>query len=347
MEPVGWVVDTVGSRHEGPAKERETGIESQPPGDELASVPGTDGSPQDEERGATGEAHSSGPGEESSHNSVDDLLRRIAREVRARQARSDDNSRRGRSEDSHGRDRRWRVDNSGSNERQLHQRREHRHPSHEDSTRTSRWGKTSEGGASAQPRGAVVGMREASVRTTAEVSAAEANPFVESMWDDASCRQVLQAMFFAQDSAIPAGSTEEYKELEEFVPKFLVRRKKAKAAAAAKATPKDGANTPAAAAFPPTRDPPQDSSVFQSSAALAAGLSAPKPLPPALSALPKSFHKRYLINFTVLSPEQQRAAQEAKQQREAEEDGMRNGRRGRRGRLRDVSAASYDPGKAA
>ncbi|CBN79814.1 conserved unknown protein [Ectocarpus siliculosus] len=312
-------------------------------------MPGTDGSPQAEERGATGEAHSSGPGEASSHNSVDDLLRRIAREVRARQARSDDNSRRGTSEDSHGGDRRRHVNNSGSSQRQLHQKREHRHPSHEDSTRTSRWGKTSESGASAQSRGAGVGMREASVRTTAEVSAAEANPFVEHMWEDASCRQVLQAMFFAQDSAIPAGSTEEYKELEEFVPKFLVRREKAKAAAAAKAkfTPKDGASTPPAAAFPSTRDPPQDSSVFESSAATAAGPSAPKPLPPALSALPTSFHKRYLVNFTVLSPEQQRAAQEAQQQREVEEDGMRNGRRGRRGRLRDVSAASYDPGKAA
>lgn len=214
MEPVGWVVDTVGSRHEGPATERETEIERQPPGDDFASVPGTDGSPQAEERGATGEAHSSGPGEASSHNSVDDLLQRIARQVRARQARSDDNSRRGTSEDSHGGDRRRQVNNSGSSHRQLHQRREHRHPSHEDSTRTSRWGKTSERGASAQPRGAGVGMREASVRTTAEVSAAEANPFVESMWEDASCRQVLQAMFFAQNSAIPAGSTEEHKELE-------------------------------------------------------------------------------------------------------------------------------------
>lgn len=133
------------------------------------------------------------------------------------------------------------------------------------------------------------------------------------------------------------------------MPKFLVRREKAKAAAAAaaKATPKDASTAAAAAAFPPTRDPPQDSSVFES-ATMTAGPSAPKPVPSALSALPKSFHKRYLVNFTVLSPEQQRAAQEAKQQqREAKEDGMRNGRRGRRGRLRDASAASYDPGKAA
>lgn len=48
----------------------------------------------------------------------------------------------------------------------------------------------------------------------ATVSAAQTNPFTAGMWEDASCRQVLQAMFFAPDSAVPAGSTEEYKELE-------------------------------------------------------------------------------------------------------------------------------------
>lgn len=216
MEPVGWVVDTVGSRHEDPATERKREIESQPPGDD-ASIPGPGRSPQAEERGATSEAHSSGPGEASSHNSVDDLLRRIAREVRARQARSDDNARRGTPHDSLRRDqRRHDTSNSSSGERQLHQRREYRHPSREDSTRSSRWGKIPERGASAQPRGGGAGKREASVRTATaeEVSPAEANPFVESMWEDASCRQVLQAMFFAQDSAVPTGSTEEYKELE-------------------------------------------------------------------------------------------------------------------------------------
>lgn len=40
------------------------------------------------------------------------------------------------------------------------------------------------------------------------------DPFTEVMWEDSSCRQVLQAMFFGPDSAIPAGRSEEYKELE-------------------------------------------------------------------------------------------------------------------------------------
>lgn len=45
--------------------------------------------------------------------------------------------------------------------------------------------------------------------------AAEANPFTEGMWEDASCRQVLNAMYFATDSsAVPAGASEEYRELE-------------------------------------------------------------------------------------------------------------------------------------
>ena len=46
------------------------------------------------------------------------------------------------------------------------------------------------------------------------VSAANTDPFTEGMWEDVSCRQVLQAMFFGPNSAVPAGSTEEYKELE-------------------------------------------------------------------------------------------------------------------------------------
>ncbi len=86
---------------------------------------------------------------------------------------------------------------------------------------------------------------------------------------------------------------------------------------------------------------------------------APTPAaPPGLSALPGAFHKRYLMNFTVLSPEQQRAAQEAerkKKQQEAEEMMMMmrgNGSgswRGRRGGPRgwDGGAAGDDPGKAA
>lgn len=50
--------------------------------------------------------------------------------------------------------------------------------------------------------------------SAATVTDAEASPFTEAMWENVSCRQVLQAMFFAPGSAVPAGPTEEYNELE-------------------------------------------------------------------------------------------------------------------------------------
>lgn len=45
-------------------------------------------------------------------------------------------------------------------------------------------------------------------------AAPEAERFTEAMWEAVSCRQVLDAMFFGPDSAVPRGSTEDYKELE-------------------------------------------------------------------------------------------------------------------------------------
>ena len=139
----------------------------------------------------------------------------------------------------------------------------------------------------------------------------------------------------------------------EFVPKFLARREKAKAAASL------GAAAAAAAAAAEVL-PEGASRVGQPKGPPPAPTPAAPP-PPALSSLPRSFHKRYLMNFTVLSPEQQRAAQEAerkKRQQEAEEmrgnggrNGSGNGWRGRRGggpRGWDGAASgSDDPGKAA
>lgn len=58
------------------------------------------------------------------------------------------------------------------------------------------------------------GRGVATTDSAAAISVAEADPFTEKMWESAPCREVLQAMFFAPGSAVPAGSTEEYKEVE-------------------------------------------------------------------------------------------------------------------------------------
>ncbi|CAM9170829.1 unnamed protein product, partial [Hapterophycus canaliculatus] len=312
----------------------------------------------------------SGPGEASSHNSVDELLRRIARDVSARKARAD-SSRRERHHESSDRNSDRSSDQvtksnadrrgCGGNGSRQWQHNQHPHRPSQDSSRKSRWGsasghhvrsKSGELGTSARTASGDSRGREASAPGAAAVSVAEANPFTERMWEDASCRQVLQAMYFAPNSAVPAGSTEEFKELEEFVPKFLARREKAKEAASRRgaAAPKDASRT----THPTT--PPGDGTV--STSATTAPVAA-KPLPLALSALPGSFHKRYLMNFTVLSPEQQRAAQEAaraQQRREAEEMTQRRGgdRQGRRGGGPRIAgwgdaeaAANHDFGKAA
>lgn len=66
-----------------------------------------------------------------------------------------------------------------------------------------------------QPRIAGDGRPHAKAATSApSITDHGADPFTEVMWEDSSCRQVLQAMFFGPHSAIPAGHSEEYKELE-------------------------------------------------------------------------------------------------------------------------------------
>lgn len=143
----------------------------------------------------------------------------------------------------------------------------------------------------------------------------------------------------------------------EFVPRFLARREKAKEAASRKTAtaPKGTSSTKHPMA------PPGNGTISTPIAtAAAAAAAAPKPLPTALSALPQSFHKRYLMNFTVLSPEQQRAAQEAaraEQRRDAEEGthrrgGGRQGHRGGGSRMAGWGGnagalGSHDYGKAA
>lgn len=133
----------------------------------------------------------------------------------------------------------------------------------------------------------------------------------------------------------------------EFVPKFLARREKAKAAAALKT---------AAAKLPAETEKEKGSGRAGHPEGSPPAMAPTPAAPPALSTLPGAFHKRYLMNFTVLSPEQQRAAQEAerkKQQQEAE--GMMTTMRGngscwgRRGGPRgwDGGAVGDDPGKAA
>lgn len=241
MEPVGWVIDTVGSRQEEP----ETGVRK-----ELSkqSFPGGSGeakdsssqlrrtstspsssspSPQMQGRHArAAAAGSDGQDETTSQNSVESLLRRIARDVRARQARAEIKS------VEHAVDRRYHESESGSSwdctarhGRQLERQPEKRHPPTQGSARRSRWSTSEEHGGFAQMEGGDGGGRRggdkgrpspatAGAASDAAVPVAEANPFTESMWEDTSCRQVLQAMFFAPDSAVPAGSTEEYKELE-------------------------------------------------------------------------------------------------------------------------------------
>lgn len=159
---------------------------------------------------------------------MENLLRRIARDVNARQARAD-NRKEGNGRDSMRHDSRYSF-------RETNSRNAHRcgtdqpntiseggqRQTSQGSTRRSRWSAPSERydrsreeqGTSTQMGGGGRGGKEREKPTTAAVSPADANPFTESMWEDVSCRQVLQAMFFAPDSAVPAGSTEEYKELE-------------------------------------------------------------------------------------------------------------------------------------
>lgn len=139
----------------------------------------------------------------------------------------------------------------------------------------------------------------------------------------------------------------------EFVPKFLVRREKSKAAAPLRAARAEAA----VGTLPKNTNSTVTTTTTKTKTATAS-----KPVPPVLSTLPGSFHKRYLMNFTVLSPEQQGAAQEADRiKRLKESEGMRgngnNGWRGSRGSGSRgwngggggaaAAAASHDHGKAA
>lgn len=246
MEPVGWVIDTAGARGEDSEADNGEQPKTQPsPSDATlsddttaeitsAQFPRTASRPPSAADAAAAAAAGGGRGESSSHNSVDDLLRRIARDVKARQARQDKSNvvRKG--------DDRPNQESSGQTNRdrdgrQQEQRPRQRQQTSPASTRKSRWDATSErrhsgtgsreeyGGCSEMRAvGAGAGAEKTHFGTAAEaaavaadkVSVAEANPFTEGMWDDGSCRQVLQALFFSPDSAVPAGSTEEYKELE-------------------------------------------------------------------------------------------------------------------------------------
>ena len=240
------MIDTIGSRQKEPATTGggEEPSQQQPLPERFENENGsisrrgelsrtsTSSSPQRPGRQArAATAGSDGPDEASSQNSVDNLLRRIARDAGARQARADKSEgarRRVREEE----ERRYHepgssrssLDHTTRHGRQPERQPEKRRPPSQGSTRRSRWGKSEDYGTSAQLTGGGGGggggdkdrtspARAGAARDTA-ASVAEANPFTESMWEDTSCRQVLQAMFFAPDSAVPAGSTEEYKELE-------------------------------------------------------------------------------------------------------------------------------------
>lgn len=242
MEPVKWFIDKEGSRSEHSVEtnsEEEGQRETQRLLEDTALRSPTATA---DDRGGASETRS-GQGEASSHNSVDDLLRRIARDVSARQARADSSGRSRHRESSnrnsgsssdHVTESRPDDDTSSNNGRRRSQQHQPSHRPSQSSTRRSRWGSTpghngrihsAELGASAR-RGSGDGReREAAAPgAAAAVSVAEANPFTESMWEDASCRQVLQAMCFAPDSAVPAGSTEEYKELEGGTPRLTSLR---------------------------------------------------------------------------------------------------------------------------
>lgn len=243
------MIDTVGTRHEDPAavRGREASRQQFPSEPVLHTDTSTQQSPRNSNSGrspstagqqpadAAADADA-GRGGDSSHNSVDELLRRIARDASARRAREDKSNARQA-------DDRGNHDSGGRTDRQerRHQERRSRQEgkSSHASTRKSRWNTTSErrhssgredyggssrvhghaaGGDGAEREKTHFGTAAAEAAAVAaaadQVSVAEANPFTEGMWEDASCRQVLQAMFFPPGSALPAGSTEEYKELE-------------------------------------------------------------------------------------------------------------------------------------
>ena len=235
MEPAGWVIDTVGSRHEDQADENGREAKGQP----LLSEPVLNRSPtaavQQPGNAAADDAAPAAAdgnrGVSSSHNSVDELLRRIARDVSARQAREHKGDDRG----NHNHESSGRSDSRDGRQHERRSRQTQQQQPSQASTRRSRWdaaserryssstGSREENGRSSRVHADGAGGDAAAGRekthfgtaaAAAAVSVAEANPFTEGMWESASCRQVLQAMFFSPGSALPAGPTEEFKELE-------------------------------------------------------------------------------------------------------------------------------------
>lgn len=128
----------------------------------------------------------------------------------------------------------------------------------------------------------------------------------------------------------------------DFIPKYLARRVKARASGLEKLAGSSHGASPA------TEQSASTYEVHQGTRSIVT-TPAPAPAPPALSALPASFHKRYLVNFTVLLPEQQRAAQQAEREKKRAEVEGRGHRRWRGGGARGAwdATPTGDRSKAA
>lgn len=253
MEPVESVGNTAEYKGKGRAEATDGARRESPPSRTAVGSDLPSRSPTDVAEGAGDVGRGAHRQASSSYNSVDELLRRISRDVSGRRGRESgdvydrkssastrhhrqaERNERGHDDPSiDGGTRRGGDTYTGSAE--IYSQRRTRRP------RSERFGDVDKGayGMSRQHRDREAGQHNAAPvdgssaviagsssrwhgagggeghagSPAAAPSAAEINPFTEGMWEDASCRQVLQAMFFAADSAIPAGSTEEYKELE-------------------------------------------------------------------------------------------------------------------------------------
>lgn len=131
----------------------------------------------------------------------------------------------------------------------------------------------------------------------------------------------------------------------DFIPKYLARRAKARAAGLEKLS---GSSHGASTATEQSASTYEVHQGTRSIVTTPAPAPAP-PAPPALSALPASFHKRYLVNFTVLSPQQQQAAQQAEREKKRAEVEGSGHRRWRGGGARGAwdATSTGDRSKAA
>lgn len=130
------------------------------------------------------------------------------------------------------------------------------------------------------------------------------------------------------------------------MPKFLARRKAAKSKATGPAAPAKSRSTIDGSATRPSWGAEEAAKLkggndVRGSVGLEtpANDAAARIIPAALANLPSVFHKRYLMNFTVLMPEQQRAAEESecregrdKAREKGNDRNMSYGRRGRGGK---------------